>query len=350
MPLFTSQRIVKCRKLLFVTFFVSGMLTVTAQNFTKRFDIALPSSKVPNSLYKTVKLVDVRPEPENLGFVQTGAFNRKARLIAETPLAEQLSFAMDALTDKTAQGGELFLLLRQFSFAEAITGMNERGYCRFRAVLFARKGDTFQTLAVADTIITVKAVDVTSRLLEQGSKALTEFLSANLAKVPADSEACTSTEVIHFDEIEKKRLPLYTATRYKDGLYKTFAALAYQQPDEGDFIVTVSKDKRPLAVKRINQKGKPEGVSTKELYAFVKDGEPYVATAYGYYPLLKKDGDFYFEGRTKVAANANDVMMASLFFGVIGGVLASTSSSEVVEMKIDHLTGRFEKVNDVKPQ
>jgi hypothetical protein len=85
------------------------------------------------------------PILRTLGIVQLGAFNRKAKVVAETPLDNQVSGLLAGLTDSTAQNGELFLLLRQMNFAEVTGAMSERGYFQLRAVLFAKKEMAFKS-------------------------------------------------------------------------------------------------------------------------------------------------------------------------------------------------------------
>ena len=318
-----------------------------AQSATETFAITLPSTKVAGSLYKTVRLVDVRPDKEQLGIVQLGAFNRKAKVITETPLDEQLSGVMTALTDSTAGDGELFLLLRQLSFAEVTGAMSERGYCHFRAVLFAKTGDSFQKLDRVDTVITVKSMDVTKGLLRQGSRIITELLSTNLAKAP-EGPAYSSGDVVHFESLEKKNIVLYTATAYRDGIYKTYRSFADQRPDEETLTVEFAKDGKAVAVKRVNDKGKKERIYAKDMYAFVYTGQPYVATDLGYYPLVKKEDDFFFTGKAKTTAGSGDVAMASLFFGVIGGLIASAPGNAVFDMKIDYAGGGFIRLKERK--
>jgi hypothetical protein len=322
-------------------------LVGAAQNAIQDFTINLPAAKITNSLYKTVRLVDVRTDPQNLGIVQLGAFNRKARVVTEVPLSEQLSKVMAALTDSTAQEGELFLLLRQLSFAEVTGAMSERGYCHFRAVLFAKKEDSFQKLDAIDTVVVIKAMDVTKATLRAGSALLTGMLAANLAKEADGSATFSSTDVIHFDAVEKKSMPLYNTATYKDGLYKTFDEFKRLQPGETSFETEFGKDSSLTAVKTQNEKGKWSKVSKKELYAVVFNGQPYIVTEFGFYPLRKKEDDFYFSGKAKVAANSSDVMMASLFFGVIGGLIASSPGTAAFEMKLDHLSGGFERLKEV---
>jgi hypothetical protein len=325
-----------------------NITTATAQSATEIFSITTPSEKISNSLYKKIKLVDVRPDPQNLGIVQLGAFNRKARVVTETPLADQLSGLLTALTDSTAQARELFLLLRQLSFAEVTGAMSERGYFQLRAILFAKKGEGFHKLAAIDTVVVIKAMDVTKGLLRQGTKSLTELLAANLTKEPADGLSYLSDEVVHFDQLEKKALPLYTADSLRNGIYKTFHAFTVLQPDEESFTVDFGKNGNSPVLRQANEKGKMEKVSSKDIYAFVHEGRAFIATDYGYYPLRKQAEDFYFTGKAKVAANNADVMMASLFFGVVGGLIASGGTSATFEMKVDHLSGGFIRIKEAK--
>jgi len=333
-------------------FFLFILLIVTvagiSQNATQKLVLEMPSLKVPNSQYRTVKLVDVRPDLTNYGIVQLGAFNRKARVVVETPLNVQLSQVMDALVDSSAGAGELFLLLRQLNLAEVTGAFSEKGYCHFRAILFAKSDEKFQKLASVDTVIIVKSMDVTNGLLRQASKALTDILTENLREKPADSSVYTSDQVIRFDRIEKETLPLYTTATYKDGVYKTFEAFANQQPDENTFSVEFDKASRPSQIKCANKEGKLSKISSKELYAFVHNGQPYIATEFGYYPLLKTEDDFYFTGKAKVNAKSGDVVMASVFFGVIGGLIASAQGDATFDMKVDHLGGGFIRMKEVK--
>jgi len=59
--------------------------------------------------------------------------------------------------------------------------------------------------------------------------------------------------------------------------------------------------------------------------------------------------DFCFTGKAKLAASSNDVMMASMFFGVIDSLIASSGTNAVFEIKTDHLSGGFVRVKEVKP-
>src|ERR1700743_257433 len=105
------------KKLLLVVIMFS-VLHSTAQKRTEEFELALPETKVTGSLYNSIILVDKRDDTSSLGIVQKGAFNAKAKVVAVTPLSDQLSKLVTALNDSTAKNGELVFLLQALSFAE----------------------------------------------------------------------------------------------------------------------------------------------------------------------------------------------------------------------------------------
>lgn len=59
------------------------------------------------------------------------------------------------------------------------------------------------------------------------------------------------------------------------------------------------------------------------------------------------DGDYYFKGRIKTNAKTGDVMVASVFFGIIGGLIASDASANF-DLKLDYLNGGFIPVKEIK--
>ena len=82
----------------------------------------------------------------------------------------------------------------------------------------------------------------------------------------------------------------------------------------------------------------------------VYKGIPYV-----YSPIEKsfnkmtkdQNNDFLFIAKSKTDAKNGDVMMASLYFGVVDALIASHASSPF-EMKLDYLNYGFIPVKEVK--
>ena len=92
-------------RLLFVpifTFLLAGV--AFAQKHLQEFQIAFPKTKISNSLYNRIQLLDVRNDTTNLGVVHEGYLNREETLIANPSLRKQLHIILSELVDSaTAQ-------------------------------------------------------------------------------------------------------------------------------------------------------------------------------------------------------------------------------------------------------
>lgn len=132
--------------------FITGF--TFSQNRIEDFQVTLPETKVPNSLYKTLKLVDARIDSTNMGIVQKGAFNAKAKVVPTVSLRKQLESVLDAQNGTDAQNGEMLLYLKQFSFAEVTGAVSEKGFCYVQGFLFGKNADgTYSPLDKIDQVI-----------------------------------------------------------------------------------------------------------------------------------------------------------------------------------------------------
>jgi len=334
------------RKLLITPLLILFICTdLISQNRTEDFEITLPEQKVSNSLYKTIKYIDSRYDTTYMGIVQLGAFNKKAKVIPKIHFSVQLTNVINSLTDTTAKDGELLFQLRQFNFAEITGAMSEKGYCYLRAALYSRIGDQYQKLSSIDTVILIKSMDVTRPLFRNGSKIITNFIANNLLKKTDDPDYYSFNEIVNIDSIEKRKIMVYNTSAFSDGLYESYKSFMNQVPDKQ--IEVEIKKQKISSVKTIDQNGKSEKIKAKDIYAIVYNGQPYIATEYGYYTLQKTGDDFFFTGKAKVSANTGELIAASLFFGIIGGLIASDAEA-VFEMKVDHLNGGFIRLKEIK--
>jgi hypothetical protein len=331
---------------MFILFIISfaGIFT-HAQTKTEDFKITLPESKVSGCLYNSIRLLDIRNDTTDFGIVQKGTFNKKVKVVAETAIATQFNNLLNAMIDNTAQNGELLLLLRQLSFAEVIGAMSERGYFHFRAVLFANKNGGYKKIETIDTVVLVKAMDVTKKMFRLGSKTITDFIASNLTKEVTSDFSLLLDQLPSIDSIEKSRLPLYTATTYTDGLYYNFQSFVNQQPDETGVSVKFDKKGKVQKISYVNKKGQASDIENQFIYAFVYEGKLFISGEFACYPLEKRGNDFYFTGKAN-DAKSGDVVAATAFFGIIGGLMASSATS-IFEMKIDHLSGGFIRIKEV---
>lgn len=323
-------------------------LAAWSQRRTEEYTITLPEQRISNSLYSHCTFMDGRKDTSSLGIVQLGAFNAKARVVPATPLEQQFKNIFANLTDSTAKEGECLLLLRQLSFAEVTKSMSERGYCHLRASAFAKIEGGYQLINNIDTVVVIKAMDVTRAMFRNGNKTIHEFIGQSLLRSPANNTLYTQADIYAIDSVEKRSLPVYNTTTYTNGVYKTFEAFMQQQPEITNATFQRDKQTAELIVKVPNEKGKLDKLKSKNLYAVVENNQPYIATEFGYYPLLKKDDDLYFTGKATVAASQGDIIAAQLFFGILGGLLASGGTEAIFEMKIDHVSGGFIRIQEVK--
>lgn len=324
---------------------------VFSQNRTEDFLISLPEKKVSKSLYKTIKLIDARVDSTNMGIVQKGAFNAKARVVPTTPLRIQFQNLLNTINNNDAQNGELVLYLKQFSFAEITGMMSEKGYCYFQAFLFSKNDEgKFQPLNKIDTLIVHSSMDVTKATMKKGSELIANFITRNISKKNISPEVYTFSEIKNFDKVKKSTYPLYSTPSLVNGLYTNFENFRDQKP--ADIVVSrVNKiDDEKIVKLYFNENRKDKTIDKANYYALVYEGTPYVFSELdgGFLKLKQKeDGDYYFTARIKSNAKTGNVILASAFFGIIGGLIASDASANF-ELKLDYLNGGFIPIKEVK--
>ena len=334
------------KPLLLVTIAISVVNFHLKAQHNREFEISLPETKATGSLYNKISFLDSREDSSQMGILQTGAFNRKAAVVTKTPLPVQLNKLMSALVDSTAKDGELLFQLRQLSFAEVTGAMSEKGYFFFRAILYAKAGQSYTMLASIDTAIIIKSsLDVTKGIFKRGSNLVSSFVSNHLLQT-SNTAGVTFSDVVKIDSIEKAGLKIYSDTGWQNGIYSSWNSFKQQLPDK-PVLESVIKEGKLKTLKIMGDDNKLEKVKSRSIYAVVCNGQPFIATDYGYYPLEKTNGEIFFTGKAKVTASTGDVIAASMFFGIIGGLLASDAAA-TFEMKIDHLSGGFIRLREIK--
>ena len=324
---------------------------VFSQNRTEDFQVILPETKVANSLYKTIKLIDARTDSTNLGIVQKGVFNAKARVVPTVPLAKQIQSVLDATNGANAENGEMVLYLKQLSFAE-ITGMvSEKGYCYFQAFLFGKNADdSYSPLDKIDEVIVHSSMDVTKATMKKGSELISQFIAKNVNKKGDASVNYTFEGLKKFDQIEKNKYPLYANDELKNGLYSTFENFRNQTPNEEIYSsVKFGSDSKKIIKIYSDKNGKEKEMPKENYFALVDKGTAYIFSDLdnSFIPMERRENDFYYIAKAKTNAKTGNVVLASAFFGIIGGLIASDASANF-EMKLDYLNGGPIPIKEVK--
>ena len=281
--------------------------------------------------------MDSRDDSSRIGLVEVGLLkNHDAIFILKTPFQPQLQGLMNALTDPTANGGELLFQLRQFNFIETLGTR----YCYLIVSLYAKEDARYNKISLLDTVIIVQSADVSRALTREGNKIIDDFIANALLKKPADTISYNNADIENIDSFEKRRVPVYNSTIFTDGIYTSWASFKNLAPGIQGFVET-RRDGSISSVKIEDADGKKIKLKPKSIYAVINKGLLYIATEYGYYPLQKFRDNFIFTGDVKVAASSGDISAAQFGFGLIGAALASRGREERYDMLIDHLTGRF---------
>ena len=118
-------------------------------------------------------------------------------------------------------------------------------------------------------------------------------------------------------------------------------------PTSGEFAVTRNKKNKITKLERIKSDGSKIEINPADIFCIVDKGEIYITSSRGFSAAEFKEDDFYFQGRSKVTAKTGNVILASAFFGIIGGLIASDTSAQFV-LKIDHLNGAAIQVKQVE--
>ena len=323
-----------------------------SQNRIEDFQVTLPETKVPNSLYKTLKLVDARIDSTNMGIVQKGAFNAKAKVVPTVSLRKQLQSVLDAQNGTDAQNGEMLLYLKQFSFAEVTGAVSEKGYCYVQGFLFGKNADgTYSPLDKIDQVILHSSLDVTKATMKKGSEMISNFIAKNATKTPATADKYTYAEIKNYDQIVKGKYPLYANSTLTDGLYTGFESFRNQIPASETFTsVKFGPDNSKIIKIYTNQTGKDKEIQKDQYYALIDKGIPYIYSDLdnGFLKMNRGEGnELYYQARAKATAKTGNVVMASAFFGIIGGLIASDTSAKF-DMKLDYLNGAPIPIREVK--
>jgi len=306
------------KKVLLFLLFIASVAPVLAQLYPEDFVIPAADQKIPNSLYNNIFFLDSRPVDGML---------RKPKQVTSLPFIYQVRKLLKSLTDSTAKDGELLLQLRLFNFSEITSAQTNKGPCYLKAILYSKKEDRYQKINSIDTVVAIQEEpNLTKETLAIGGKIITTFITNSLLLEAADTTSYSFEDLDSMLSREQQKIPLYHAAKYIDGLYFSYSSFSDQTPDKQ--VTANVSDTGKLYGVRIIENGEKKKVNYKEAYAVVYKGVPYIATKYGYYALLKINGELIFTGDID-AKDPRDPLMGSL------------QEEESFKMRLDPANGKF---------
>jgi hypothetical protein len=305
-------------------------------------------TRQPNSLYNKISLVDLRIDTLGLGFIQTGAFNKRNTVVPKAPIRGQVNFNLASQIDDSAGTNELLLQLRELNFSEITGAMSENGFFKMRASLFAKTEKGYRQINTIDTIVKVSAMDVSNALLKKGGQLFAGFIASKLTTpIPAGSTV-TYNDIAKVDSIEKSQIKVFTTDAFVDGYYVNYNSFKNQIPD-GEIFVK-GDDVLSGDVKIYNEEKKLKNLKPNQAYAIVHKGTVYLITTTGYSPVIKVGSDLIFISRS---GGSSSMPVYYGTGGALGGALfglaaaATTSKTRLYKTKIDHINGSFVTFEEV---
>ena len=179
-----------------------------------------------------------------------------------------------------------------------------------------------------------------------GDSVFTCFITRNLLKEGSLNNPLALKDVVFADSIAKSKLKLYNSTNFVDGLYSTYENFKNQTPDKK--CVVVRKKNKLKSVNIISDNGVERPVESKDIYAVVTEGIPFIATKYGFYLLKRRNDDLVFIGKLPAPANSGGVAASMMFFGLIGGLVASElNKSSYFYSVLNYKTGESIRIREI---
>jgi len=332
-------------------------IVTPARPDTVRFALTTPAMKVSHSLYRRIQFIDSRDDTSNLGIIATKTAFDKIVMPAR-PLGEQFSRLLHDMTDSTARDTELLIQLRRFSFFDLPTSFSHKGGSFIRAYLYVRSENSYQKLAVLDTLLdinfgTIFKSSLQKRLFAASDSIFCRFLYNSLHLETGNTDYLAMDDIRDIDEMEKKNIPLYKLDSLPDGVYKDFAAFSAARPSYTAFVTQTDGD-NVIGVNANTPAQPNKNLEPDEVYAVARRGKIYLSTSYGYYSLVKKGTDFFYIGKIKVSGTnfasaglfavwAISRMAVGMPFGL---VFWNSSVKKTFLMKLDYLDGAFIPVSE----
>lgn len=188
--------------------------------------------------------------------------------------------------------------------------------------------------------------------------AIASIIARVLTQRPAQDAAYYSQdEIFRIDEVKKSRLPLYgNGDSLPDGVYLHFDSFLHLKPEYTLLAVDTIAGWERADVLVSTPATPSELVDPHQIYAFVKNGRPWIFDG-SHYALLRRDGlDYYIVDKISVASQGAD-MSANLSSWAV--FLASSLHLPLMQvsglmvkkkfiMQLDYRNGSFVPVRPAK--
>jgi hypothetical protein len=277
---------------------------------------------------RKLTVIDARQD-KNIGSVKTGAFNRNAVLITETPFKTMLEALYDSMKNNQPADDELVLVLYNWMVADN-PNSGEIGSMYFEGDFYRGKDEQYAYVGTADSVFEVAAgLDITKKLIAmvqiETSRLLQYYGSAKV-----NSEFIyTKTNMQDRRRKERMQYPIYTTTDFKKGVYYTVDQFINNTPVDTPFkretLIINNGERKDYQVFYLNAKGKKGKYIKPDTYFAIYDGTIWSLADGKNNRIMKyENGEFltYKLLLGQVNKQANAAVAGALVGGAVGAVVA----------------------------
>lgn len=296
--------------------------------------------------FKEIKVLDLRSDKADLGYLKLGPFNKKVMLVPKEGITGMLEqFAIQTTQQAVLKGDAVLLIVvRDFKLTDRPTG-GEMGTFYARMDFYLGAQDQFiHKLHVDSLFETANGWDVTKNVRRIASQKTMNWLKRMAEKVATgiSGPAMTMEQIVISIKQEHKAYPIYNEAP-KIGVYYTFEEFVNNMPGDTAFIQKNDyMDGKRISYFYKKEEGKRRGADLDKTpcYAVYNGEKWFKKTSYGLTLMRYRDGDFYFP-EVGQGLRANDDV--AIMFGLVGALVAAGTSggkgNALYNIRLDPETG-----------
>lgn len=331
----------RLRLLTLVFFFTLTTYAATEERFTMEVWDTISDY----SAFNTIEVHDLRMQKDDVGYLRTGALNRKNILVTPDGFDKVLqAFALQTIQQAATKGDkQLLITIKDFNLADRPTGA-EMGTFYSRMDFYLGTHDRYRLYMQVDSFFeTSSSWDVTKSLKKLASRKVAGWLRKVAAKgaLPVtDSKELSVRDIEAGYVMEKAGYPVYNQPQ-RVGVYYTLEQFLQNTPGDTAFIqkdYSIDGNKLSYFYEKVEGKKKGRSFDKIDCYAIYNGRKWFKKTSLGMNEMKFIHGDFYFPELGYGLRNTDEI---AVMFGLIGALAANGSKGKALyRMRLDPVTGK----------
>ena len=293
------------------------------------------SIKTENIAFKISEVIDARADNNVIGIIQRGVKNRKDLAVFESAGLQELEELLKRSDLISKEKGVVMRVSRLY--VSEITAMwKETAKAELSVDFFIPYNDDYYYITTIYSTVEPRGTDVTQFHPENIAIVVENALVQFSKRENSVSSEQPYTREELMDPMQAFRdisaMPISQTTEYKDGYYTTFDEFLLNAPT-----VSIDCDVK-LNTTSVVRCGKEE--TEMSVYGYARDNQLYIAFHQEFYPLIKNDNDFIFEGPREMTGKDFEETYKGI---IVPRQIARRGHN--AQYKVDLKTGAIKNVN-----